>query len=380
MRDVNYMCEAVTRDSKSWWTIDGGYCLPYPLPYQTLGLDLTTVSSKCTFSLKCALSNSLDQNCNCKNVTACRKAVDSSCANWHLLYPTSGPLLSPYAYMLYERDRDWTKKIPDMVMYHGRVKCIGYQIIITSGRWALTLTQFHDYRESENLLCNIPEGTKDSRNYSGPHYDANCWNNSKTYTNRPYQVSFHCETRCISKYRVRDGIRDCYQNEELYTINNSCPQIQRHRLQCSPSELTCLLAGSLGTWGSSCSNSRDEFDSKSGIVLLDNLRCHWRTDPGCAYLRDYIRTSSYDNTNKTTIANNSILDDHSTTTIPFRSYCNSFFETKSGIDESPQLCEKWVCFSDEHQCLSGQCISQSWVCDGTFSLLIVSFDFLFYCL
>src|SRR4051794_31359542 len=26
MRDVNYMCEAVKRNSKSWWTIDNGYC------------------------------------------------------------------------------------------------------------------------------------------------------------------------------------------------------------------------------------------------------------------------------------------------------------------------------------------------------------------
>ena len=103
-----------------------------------------------------------------------------------------------------------------------------------------------------------------------------------------------------------------------------------------------------------------------------------RTDPGCIYLRNYIQISSYNNTNKTTIADNSILDDHSTTTIPFRSYCNSFFDTKSGIDESPQFCEKWICSSDEYQCLSGQCIPQSWVCDGKFTLLVVSLLYLFF--
>ena len=55
--------------------------------------------------------------------------------------------------------------------------------------------------------------------------------------------------------------------KKLNTINNSCPQIQRHRLQCSSSELTCLLAGALGNWAAACSNGRDEFDYESGTVL-----------------------------------------------------------------------------------------------------------------
>ena len=61
------------------------------------------------------------------------------------------------------------------------------------------------------------------------------------------------------------------------------------------------------------------------------------------------------------------IDDHSTTTtISFRLHCNSFFDRKSAIDELPELCEKWICSSDEYQCLSGQCISQEWLCDGEF--------------
>ena len=50
LRDINYMCEAVTRYEKSWWTINGGYCLPYSLAYQTLHLDTTTVTNTCAFS------------------------------------------------------------------------------------------------------------------------------------------------------------------------------------------------------------------------------------------------------------------------------------------------------------------------------------------
>jgi hypothetical protein len=317
------------------------------------------------------LSNSLDQNCNCKNTAECRKVVYDFCVNSYQDYPGTGALLSPYVYMQYARERDWTNKKPDMFVIKGRLKCIGYQLV-TNVSWWLPIFEglaFYDYLLWQHLLCNRKEGMGVIRNTSGPRYDISCWNNSKTFNNRSYQVSFICETRCISKYRVRDGISDCIFMDEAYTINNSCPQIQRHRLQCSSSELTCLLAGALGNVGSDCSNKRDEFDDESGTVFNKNIKCTQRADPGCIYFRNYIRMSSYNNTNKITIFNNSILDDHSiTTTIPFRSYCNSFFNTISGIDESPEFCEKWVCLRDQYQCLSGQCISQSWVCDGKTSV------------
>ena len=171
------------------------------------------------------------------------------------------------------------------------------------------------------------------------------------------------------KYRVRDGVRDCFVNEESTTINNSCSQIQRHRLQCSPSELTCLLVGALGNWGPDCYNGRDEFDEESDIVLFGNIFCNKNTDPECVYLRNYIQTSSQNKTNKVTIV------EDSSTAIPFRSYCNSFFDTNSAVDESAEFCEKWICLKDEYQCLSGQCISQDWLCDGKF-ILFVRFIFI----
>ena len=375
MRDVNYMCEAVTRDSQSWWTIDGGYCLPYSLPYQTLGLDSAAVTDQCTFSIKCALSGGLSQNCVCKNVTACRLVVASSCANGYHSYPGSGPLLSPHVYMIYKRDRDWTNKKPDLMMFHGRGKCIGYQFITMNNLVVYSLGEtysFYDYRLWEYALCDTQEGISGYRNYSGPQYDINCWNKSKTFNNRPYQVSFHCQTRCISKYRIRDGIVDCLWSDEDYSVNNSCPQIQHHRLQCSSSELTCLLAGELGNRASSCSNGRDEFDDKTGLVLSENIVCNTNTDPGCVFLRKYIQTSSEDTINQSTIIDNALPDDHSATTIPFRSYCNSFFDTNSAFDESAEMCSKWICMSDEYQCLSGQCIPLNWLCDGNFILFIVS--------
>jgi hypothetical protein len=365
LRDINYMCEAATRDAKSWWTINGGYCLPYSLPYQRLKLDTTNITNTCGFFIKCALSDSLDQSCECKNTTACRKAVNDSCSEPYLNYPESGSLIFPYFYMLYARDHDWRNKKPSKAWYNGTVQCIGYQLITNGAqRYALEDTfRLYGYRISETRLCNMQQRISGNRSYSGLHYDISCWNNSNTYNNRSYQVSFLCKTRCISTYRIRDGVRDCFPNEEVSYVNNSCPQIQRHRLQCSSSELSCLLAGTLGNWGSACSNNRDEFDQESGTVFFNNLKCERRDDVGCIYSRNYIRVSSFNNTNKTTIATNSILDDHATI-IPFRSYCNSFFDTLSGTDELPDFCKQWACLSDQYQCESGQCISQSWVCDG----------------
>ncbi|CAF2394796.1 unnamed protein product [Rotaria sp. Silwood2] len=347
MRDINYMCEAVIRDSKSWWTIDKGYCLPYSIAYQTSGLDSTASWNKCTFAMKCALSNGLDQDCTCKNAVACRSVGIDSCEYLYLFYPGLGSLLAPYINMIYERDRDWTNKIPDRVLYNGRVKCIGYQMTTIGGWWWSTdeTFLFYSYRLSEYRMCDMVYGIVHNRSHTAPHYDENCWNNSKTFNNNPYQVLFLCYSR-------------------LQSINNSCPEIQRHRFQCSSSELTCLLVGALGTWGNDCSNGRDEFDSQTDSVVSKTIGCWKKTEAGCAFARKYIKTSSENNTNKISSVNNSILNYDSPTIISFRSYCNSFFDTQSAFDESTELCEKWICLSDQYQCLSGQCISQSWVCDG----------------
>ncbi len=32
--------------------------------------------------------------------------------------------------------------------------------------------------------------------------------------------------------------------------------------------------------------------------------------------------------------------------------------------------KKWVCLKNEYQCLSGQCISRDWICDGRYILFI----------
>jgi hypothetical protein len=362
------MCEAATRNFEPMWTIDGGYCLPYRIAYQTLHLE-TTNTSKCAMSLKCALSGCLNQDCPCKNAAECSKMINASCTDAFILYPESGFVITPYTGMMYTRDHDWSSNLPDRVLYRGRIKCLGYHLI-TKGvrRWSTTTPyQYYRFRTSEYRICNMDNGTQANLNYSGPRYDINCWNDSKTFNNQSYQVSHKCQTRCISKYRVRDGIFDCHnsdEEDESNSVNNSCPRLQRHRLQCSSSELSCLLAAELGNWYSSCSNERDEHDRDTGTVIDNKIICRQRNDPGCLYLRDYIRRSSEDETNRTIDGRNEILDDFSRADIPFESYCDSIVNIKSGFDESPEFCQEWICPIDQYKCLSGQCILSIWVCDG----------------
>ncbi|CAF1418976.1 unnamed protein product [Adineta steineri] len=368
MREVNYMCEAMTRNSKSWWTINNGYCLPYSIAYQSLKLDFIAVADadECSFLVKCALSDGLDQDCECKNAISCRTVINKTCEKYQFFYPRSGSFITPYAYLYYARDRDWTNKKPNWVLVNGRIKCIGYQFV-TNGFRQFKFSErslLYEHLVLENQICKLNQGVEGTRNYTGPRYDLNCWNNSKTFNNYSYQVSFLCQTKCISKYRIRDGVRNCYFDEESSTINNSCPQIQRHRLQCSSSQLTCLLVGALGDGVEDCSNGRDEYNDETDAVRFTDIFCSKNTDPECTYFRKYIQTSSKSDTSIVTPIGSSIFNDESTTIISFRSYCNSFFDTKSAFDESTELCTKWICLSDEYQCLSGQCIPQDWLCDG----------------
>jgi hypothetical protein len=161
---------------------------------------------------------------------------------------------------------------------------------------------------SEYNFCNIKPDEDSYPNSSGLHNDIYCWNNSKTFNNRSYQVSLICLTRCISSYRIRDSIRDCYRSEEGYSLNNSCPQIQHHRFQCSSSEWTCLLVGTIGSGDNECSNERDEFDSEGEIALSTNIHCKGRTDQRCIYFQNYIRMSSSNHTKEELINNNSLID------------------------------------------------------------------------
>ena len=119
--------------------------------------------------------------------------------------------------------------------------------------------------------------------------------------------------------------------DETRSINNSCPQIQRHRFQCSESELTCLLVGTIANRGLDCNNKRDEIDYRTGTVLIGNNHCSYNDVSRCNYLQNYIQISSKIDVEDQMFNDDLLRANHSKNVIPFRSYCDSFFLSQRRI-------------------------------------------------
>ncbi|CAF2228918.1 unnamed protein product [Rotaria magnacalcarata] len=197
-----------------------------------------------------------------------------------------------------------------------------------------------------------------------------CWNNSKTFNDRPYAVNPDAcpiAWECISQYRIHDGFADCINNiDEEKTFNNDyCTgNVERHRFRCYNDQNKCLSLFWLGSGISRCSNNYDEMWYGSGLSLEKSLTCEKTDTADCARLKTYIRLSSIKNSSIDSSL--TVLHQNSTSTdqISFQSYCDSFWDLSGHNDELTSSCQNWVCSKDQYQCRTGQCIELNWVCDG----------------
>ncbi|CAF2229873.1 unnamed protein product [Rotaria magnacalcarata] len=197
-----------------------------------------------------------------------------------------------------------------------------------------------------------------------------CWNNSKTFNDRPYAVNPDAcpiAWECISQYRIHDGFADCINNiDEEKTFNNDyCTgNVERHRFRCYNDQNKCLSLFWLGSGISRCSNNYDEMWYGSGLSLEKSLTCEKTDTADCARLKTYIRLSSIKNSSIDSSL--TVLHQNSTSTdqISFQSYCDSFWDLSGHNDELTSSCHNWVCSKDQYQCRTGQCIELNWVCDG----------------
>jgi len=283
--------------------------------------------------------------------------------------------------MLFLRNHDWKIKAPDLIWFYEKasLKCPGYQIIsdgsdatswfpyVPSHHW-----DFYKFKIIDHSLCLLARETQ--RNYSGPRYDKDCWVNLTTFNKKSYQVFTDCKHRCFSKYRVRDGVFDCpYEGAPDERMNLSCPTSyqQPYRFHCSSSENSCLMPLAIGNVDATCINERDEI-TLDGLALKDAVHCWQRNDEDCLFLQDYIRQSPGVTTFKSTYIHNQNVIASRTIKLPFQYYCDSFLNTNNALDESNEFCQQWTCRTDQYQCLTGQCISLEWICDGKVTAKIIS--------
>ena len=372
MRNANYMCELTSLEHG--WTLPTGLCWFLPDRYNDTRLSMSNVAlskkEKCIYLIRCALSNGSESHCPCNSLN-CSYIMPKVCQiDTSYRYP-EGPLIRPYLKTVYNWTSDFKNKIPYLIIVDGNVRCRGYQSnfnylqqqFFISLSLKLTVT-----RRWDSIICEELGIIQNSKSFI--KYDDDCWKDSFTFNGHPYAVVPDVCTRsrqCISQYRINDGIDDCYHNEdENISISNKylCSRVRKHRFQCSAEQPTCLNAYHLGSHFSKCSNNYDKYLYGSDRALSE-LQCRKSDLANCQFLKEYVKNSSLaSNLSIDTYSNTHQTQYQSISQIPFRSYCDSFWNLPKHIDELPKSCQNWICHKDQYRCQTGQCIPLEWVCDG----------------
>ncbi|CAF4076366.1 unnamed protein product [Rotaria sordida] len=130
------------------------------------------------------------------------------------------------------------------------------------------------------------------------------------------------------------------------SIEEKC--LCKHRFRCSDEQPTCYLVKELYFGTPACTNYHDIYLYGTGKPV-SSFKCTSTDQSGCIDLRNYIRDHE-----KTA---------SSQSTVPYVHYCDTFWDASSKIDELSINCQQWVCSSNQYQCLTGQCISVSTICN-----------------
>ncbi|CAF1537599.1 unnamed protein product [Adineta ricciae] len=168
-------------------------------------------------------------------------------------------------------------------------------------------------------------------------------------------------TKCISKYRLVDGIQDCpYHDDEKY--NESCElDDKHHRFQCFNDEKRCLARSAVGNGYSDCPERDDE-------------------EPDNMFTKQHIYFQTICNGNQELIPvmvdGQNETDETECQFWPCNSTynrCNQFWSCYNGVDEIN--CKDSICPSFQHTCVFSndhtklQCLSLNRTGDGIIDCL-----------
>ncbi|CAF4252493.1 unnamed protein product [Rotaria sp. Silwood2] len=349
-RDQYFICE--THSTISMWTLSNGRCYSADA-YEELTIANRTIDEECDYLVKCALSQGAERNCSCGHRHSCVDDISRTCPSGFIQYPR-GEIMGPYIMHVYIDGREWNKFEPDYVLLNGKIRCRGvlydfdYMRLYTPG-WNL--------REIEFVVCRSIIDNAIAQNNS---YHQSCNHPSQTFNNRSYDFIDICNVsmECISAYRIHDGVENCFDKTDeinYMLINQTCSNLQHHRFRCSDVEPSCLSVNTLGNQQDNCKNKFDELWMGTGRKL-SYMNCNSQSNHECGVLRQYIE-QSWSSNEKSESVKKSLL--------PFRTFCNTFWDLNSTEDENTTECRKWwVCREDEWQCGTRQCIDESWVLDG----------------
>ncbi|CAF3630795.1 unnamed protein product [Rotaria sp. Silwood1] len=368
-RSEYYICELYGRYKR--WTLPNGKCYPSSR-YEESNTKNRTMVQECIYLVKCALSQGAETKCPC-NGTSCIDALNKACPPVNIQYP-NGSIIAPYIRHFYNATRNWKQKLSDLMVFNATIKCRGYMIY----QYTTILPYLYgfDLRDFEVFLCS---NSSISSIIPMNGYDKYCYNDSITFNNHSYNFIDVCKysMECISAYRIGDGIVNCQdkmdENQSEINISNICQNVKRHRFRCSSEEPSCLYVINLGDFDSNCNNNYDE--SWMGTdMMLSKVDCNSQSKDGCEFIRQYINMSWNSNTNNNNNNNNNNFTlQLSSARIPFRAYCDTFWDLYSKDDENVTTCQTWwICLEEQWQCRTGQCIDKKWVLDGEWDCIDAS--------
>ena len=342
-RDQYFMCETHYETNK--WTIPNGRCHSGE-QYQGSAVKNRTGEELCQYLLKCTLSEGAEKDCPCWRDPRCAAHLDRNCSLDLIQYPDGG-IIAANVFFLYNRRRNWNSFWPDWVLINGTFHYRGFSIQINQ---TIPFTSEFDVRRVlEQVLgkatvnLSVIASTNAADQCPRPNDSLDLCNESKV---------------CISTSRINDGFNDCLNGSDeraQVDIETSCSRVKRHRFRCSIDQPTCLSVTALGNRKRDCRQGFDEL-WLGGDGKLSELNCNDRWTDGCSILRQYIEQSwTLVERNATSFA----------WRIPFRSYCDTFWNLGSKEDEKIADCRRWwICDEGQWQCRTGQCIDLSWVSDN----------------
>ena len=355
-RDQFHWCETDASNATRQFTLSNGKCGFLGMEQSVLGSKYND-SEQCVSLIRGALTQELTINNSYSigNHSLYQNRSTSSCSCNIMQHPQGG-ILAPYALTWYDVKKNWTQRVPDHIILNGTIKCRGYMInAVTWIPYQLGLR----LGSLDNSLCTPkPIGTvlpKDG-------YDQFCHNGSRTFNNRSYNFYDICQNskECISAYRIRDASEDCHDGlDEVTTpiVSTTCSNVERHRFRCTNTQPSCLPVSALSNLFDNCRSSA--YGSSFEISnKLSKSTCSLDSKEGCSFIRGYLEASA-----KTD--NGNILYVRNIGNIPFRSYCDTFWNKNRNEDEDVEMCRSWwKCPETQWRCRTGQCIEPSWVLDG----------------
>jgi hypothetical protein len=320
--------------------------------YEEIPVNNRTDEERCTYFIKCFISEGTEKNCPCVDDLICF-LLENPCTSSIIQYP-NGAIIGPYAFTFYKVTRDWyidadgildpdddrlqvPNKLPDGIQINGTIKCRGYMIV---QYMTLRYRPIDDFRKLDLILCASNSNVSELKNIG---YDEFCYNDSRTFNNRSYNVIDICRDsrECISAYRIRDDYFDCvdgndeWRGGQVHTLfPNACSNIQHHRFRCSNEQPTCLTVNKLGDQLFACANYHDEQWAETNIQLSNRI-CDKREKYDCDFIRQYIQISAKINANNTFDSQLQLLK------ISFRDFCDTFADWKSRKDEDIVMCKSW---------------------------------------